>query len=117
MRLSLPVFELFRVCVVTGFRYVLLTPRSCARLRRFRQTQQVSKQAIRAGNSGGQLAKPRVGRVDVMAATDARIALAAALRRFARIVRFEERRVARVEGGEVVEVALLHPALPVCGGD
>src|SRR4028118_1448292 len=92
MRLSLPVFELFRVCVVTGFRYVLLTPRSCARLRRFRQTQQVSKQAIRAGNSGGQLAKPRVGRVDVMAATDARIDLAAALRRFARIARCQGRR-------------------------
>src|SRR5580692_10795232 len=68
----------------------------------------VREQAIRARDACGQLAEPGIGRENVDSFSEAQIQLAAGVRLFALIVRFENALILRVPFACEVETALLH---------
>src|SRR6187455_874062 len=82
-------------------------------LQRFREAYKIGEHPIRTGHAGGQLTKPRVGRVNVASLADIGVDLAAALRLLARVRRLEQRGVTPVKRTERIEVAILHPAVEV----
>src|SRR6185369_6717066 len=88
-----------------------------SRARNLSSADHIGEDAIGARNAGGQLPEPGVSRKNVHSLAVAGVEHAAGVRLFARIVRFENRLVTRVEFGGEVQPPLLYPTFEIALGN